>query len=84
MAADVISNHYKYSTNSSIDADAVDYLTKAEQWEAAAKRYYELYKGYVLGADSAKSEVEGAAVIKDLDKPLPWGQYHVFHPKDWR
>ena len=84
VAADVISNHYKYSTNSSIDADAVDYLTKAEQWETAAKRYYELYKGYVLGSDTAKPDVEGASVVKDLDKPLPWQREPIFHPKEWR
>jgi len=76
VVANVLANHYKYSADSSIDADSVDYLGKASLWEETANRFKGLYgKHLPKGTASAKGE---------YDLLLPWGREHIFHPKAWR
>ena len=76
VAAQVLANHYKYSSDSSIDADSVDYLGKAALWEETTGKFRELYESHL--------PKETASVKGEYDLLLPWGREHVFHPKSWR
>lgn len=76
IVAQVIANHYKFSSDSSIDADSVDYLGKAVLWEETATKFRNLYLPHL--------PKQTASVKGEYDIMLPWGRDHVFHPKSWR
>jgi len=80
LAASQIASKYRYSKDSSINADSVDHLAKADMWDAEAKRLLKMYRDWQGGGE----EVNAASVKGEYDLNLPWGAEHVFHARRWR
>jgi hypothetical protein len=89
IVCELIAANYGYSSDSSLSADNVDYLGKAEFWQRKADKFRALAAKFV-GSLAASGDGEkaggpdGASVTGEWDVSMPWGSEHVFHPKKWR
>jgi hypothetical protein len=81
-AAYMIAAKYAKSTDSSISADSVDYLTKVDQWQVVGDKYYTMYRKH-LGLPADGSPL-AASKTQDWDLFYSWGTDRLFHPRRWR
>lgn len=81
MTALFLSAKYAKSSDSSISADTVDYLSKSEQWKTVAEEYFKQYNDHI--GQKEDSEV-GSSHTKDWDTFYMWGTDRLFHNRRWR
>lgn len=83
--AQAIADKYSRTTDSTISADSVDHLSRAQQWSSRAmellKRYYEHLK---LSKESDKSSASGAFVDWDTAPGWPGNRDYLFHGRRTR
>lgn len=76
IAALKVAAHFAKSADSSIGADAIDYITKAALWKDQADKYLGMYKEHLGIRDG---EPAAASKTKDWDLTYPWGSDYLFH-----
>jgi len=81
LYAQRLANKYGYSSDSSIEADSVDYSSKADFWRNMYKDFMKSYLGYRV--DEKGADVQAASARGEWDIEFPFGGQHIFHPNKW-
>lgn len=82
LAALMISAKYAKSSNSSIGADSVDYLSKVDEWRKVSEYYLDQYQSNIgIPADGTPL---AASQTKDWDTFFAWGSDYLFHNRRWQ
>lgn len=82
ICCEQLANAYAQTSDSTVNADSVNYRTKSQEFAARAKRMLKLYTDH-LGIKEGDSTVP-ASVVVDLDMKYPGGGERLTHPRSGR
>ena len=73
---------FAQNTDSSLDADVIDYQRKSDTYAMLAKEKMAIYASLMGLGQEAKTAATARAgtVVKDLDITYPWGEDYLTHP----
>ncbi len=73
---------YAQSTDSTIEADVIDYQRKTDTYTMLAKEKYAMYNSLMgIGAEAkGKAPATAGVSLKDLDVPFQWEEDMLTHP----
>ena len=72
---------FAQTTDSTIDADVIDYQRKSDLYTSLAKEKLATYNSLMgLGEEAKGSAASAGVVVKDLDIAFPWGENYFTHP----
>lgn len=77
ICCEAISNYYTQCSDSTVDIDSVDYLSKSGDWGNRAKRLRKLYEMFLSNQEGLKA----ASTTGDWDNKPSWGDDHLFHSR---
>ena len=77
---------FAQSTDSTIEADVIDYQRKSDLYTGLAKEKISIYNSLMgLGVESKESGAASAGIaVKDLDMEYSWKEDMLTHPVRWR
>jgi hypothetical protein len=86
LTAQAIANKYSRTIDSTISADSVDHLSRADQWSRRARELMTLYTDYmgIGGPDGTTQPGTGDFVDWDTAPGWPTGRRYLFHGHDTR
>ena len=88
LCAQAISDKYSRTNDSTILADSVNHLSRADQWSRRARELIALYENHLgLGASAAgESTVQGTGDFVDWDTSPSWplGRRYLYHGGETR
>jgi hypothetical protein len=82
FCARVLSAKAAQTTQSSLDADPINYLAKVDHWSNVAKRLEGLFKQH-FGITS-ETWIQAVNAVMDVDALFPWGHDMIIHTRSWR
>lgn len=85
--AQAIADKYSRTSDSTISADSVDHLSRADQWSRRSKELINLYENHMgLGGSEDGASVQGAGDFVDWDTAPSWpkGRRYLFHGSESR
>lgn len=72
------------STDTTIDADAVNYGQQPQTYTQLADRLLRQYRDHMgLSGDGSQSDAAPATVYLDADTNYPWGEERIVHRRRW-
>lgn len=80
ICCEAIANYYTQSSDSTVDIDSVDYLSKSNDWGSRAKRLRKLYEIFL----SSQEGLQAVSVTGDWDNKPSWGDDHLLHSRKTR
>jgi len=88
LCCQAISARYSRTSDSTINADAVDHRTRGDMFASRAKEFIKMYERHIgLGApgeDGKAVQAAGAFVDWDTEPGWPTGRQYIFHGKGMR
>lgn len=87
LCAQAIADKYSRTSDSTISADSVDHLSRADQWSRRSKELINLYENHMgLGGPDDGASVQAAGDFVDWDTAPSWpkGRRYLFHGSESR
>lgn len=86
LCAQAIADKYSRTSDSTISADSVDHLSRADQWSRRARELIALYEQHLGLGDGEGVNVQGAGEFVDWDTAPSWprGRRYLFHGSESR
>lgn len=80
ICCEAIANYYTQASDSTVDIDSIDYLSKSGDWGSRAKRLRKLYEIFLSNREGLKA----ASATGDWDNRPSWGDDHLLHSSKTR
>ena len=80
IALRALANRMAQTSDSTINADVVEYRTKTDQFESRAKAAEKIYQNHISENKPALASVR----VKEFDTAYPWGGRFLTHNPDYR
>ena len=88
LCCQAISARYSRTSDSTINADAVDHRTRGDMFASRAKEFIKMYERHIgigaPGEDGKAVQAAGAFVDWDTEPGWPTGRQYIFHGKGTR
>jgi hypothetical protein len=87
LCAQAIADRYSRTSDSTISADSVDHLSRADQWSRRARELMALYADHMgIGGEGDGTTAHGTGAFVDWDTTPSWpsGRRYLFHGQETR